>query len=111
MATARGAARSQQMTKRITGSQPASSIRVAVLAAFATAFLVGMLATPAYADNDHDNGNGHGNRNRHWNQPQPVQHRYYDGYYRQPDVYYSAPPVVYQPYYPQPAPFLNLNFR
>ena len=94
------------MTNRITCS---------LLAALGTASLVGMLATPAYADNDHDNrygnGNGNGNRNRHWNQPQPVQHRYYDGYYRQPDVYYSAPPVVYQPYYPQPAPFLNLNFR
>jgi hypothetical protein len=86
------------MTNRITGS---------LLAVLANASLVGILATPAYADNDH----GNGDRNRHWNQPRPVQPRYHYGYYRQPDVYYSAPPVVYQPYYPQPAPFLNLSFR
>jgi hypothetical protein len=98
------------MTNRITARITASATRIAALLGLSTAAMIGILATPAYADNDHDNGHGNGNWNRHWNQPRPVEHRY-NGYYRQPDVYYSAPPVVYQPYYQAPAPLLNLNFR
>ena len=38
------------------------------------------------------------------------EHGYHD-YYRRPDVYYSAPPVVYAPYgYYAPRPGVSLNF-
>jgi hypothetical protein len=98
------------MTNRLTAGHPAASIRLAVCLGLATATLIGTLAGPAYADNDHDNWNGNGNR--HWHQPRPAPQRYY---YRQPDVYYSAPPVVYQPYYQPyyqpPGALLNFNFR
>jgi hypothetical protein len=113
--------------------------RLAVCFALAAATLTGMLATPAFADNDHDsrnNGwnqsrqgqvrpNDHDNRYNGWNQSRQAQarqrawqqerwreaHRDYR-YYRQPDVYYTAPPVVYQPpgYYQQSGPSINLNF-
>jgi hypothetical protein len=92
------------MTNRLTAGHPAASIRLAVCLGLATATLIGTLAGPAYADNDHDNWNGNGNR--HWHQPAPQRN-----YYRQPNVYYTAPPVVYQPYYQQPGVLLNFNFR
>jgi len=102
------------MTHRI------NSCRTALFAACAAVALTGALATPALADNDH------GYQNRNWNQSHQEQARQrawqqqrwqeahrYDGYYRQPNVYYTAPPVVYQPqgYYQQPAASLNFNFR
>jgi hypothetical protein len=97
------------MTKQNSASRPATSIRLSVCLGLAAAALIGTLVAPAYADNDH-NWNGNGNGNRHWRQPPPQRH-----YYRQPEVYYTAPPVVYQPYYQpayqQPGALFNLNIR
>jgi hypothetical protein len=91
-----------------------------VLSACAAIALAGVLATPAFADKDHDYQNkgwDHSHQEqahqRAWQQQHwPEAHRY-DGYYRQPNVYYTAPPVVYQPqgYYQQPGALLNFNFR
>jgi Ni/Co efflux regulator RcnB len=122
------------MTNRITAH---FAPRFAVLVALAAATLTGTLVTPAFADND-DWNNGWNqsrqqqSRQQQWRQQQWRQeqareaqarqraaqqerwreaHRY-NRYYRQPDVYYTAPPVVYQPpgYYQQSGPSLNLNF-
>jgi hypothetical protein len=107
------------MTNRIRARLPTSTLRLAVFAGLTAVALAGTLAGPAYADDDH------GNQNKRWNESRQEQahqkavqqaqwreaHRN-DGYYRQPDVYYSAPPVVYQPqgYYQQPGASLNFNF-
>jgi hypothetical protein len=61
--------------------------------------LAGPLAGLARAeDRDHDR----------WRQER---HDWREGYYRRPDVYYSAPPVVYPPtgYYQQPGATFSLS--
>ncbi len=101
----------------IRANRPGPTLRLVVFCGLAVAALSGTLACPAYADNDH--GNGQGNGNKHWNEPRrenwqrtrwQEQHRSYDNY-RQPDVYYTAPPVIYPPpgYYQQAGPSLNFN--
>lgn len=88
-------------------------LRVTLLCGLLAATLTGVLAGPALADgHDHDR-NDHGHyRQGHdehggWHRRGPPE-RYdgprYQGYYRRPDVYYSAPPVVYLP------PGGSLNF-
>lgn len=63
------------------------------------------LAGPAQAD-DRDHDNRDGDRHQPHRPPPPhqvVQHdqwrhpHRYDDRYREPDMYYSAPPVIYQP--------------
>jgi hypothetical protein len=64
-----------------------------------------MLVAPSYAD-DHDRWRGDHDRD-HWRWRE---HGWHD-YNRRPDVYYSAPPVVYSPYgYYAPQPGVSLNF-
>lgn len=109
------------MINRIRGGIPGSALRLAVFCGLAAAALSGTLASPAYADND----DGHGNQNKQRNEPRQrqqahqqnwqqahgqEQHRYYDND-RQPDVYYTAPPVIYPPpgYYQQPGASLTLS--
>ncbi|HVC59396.1 MAG TPA: hypothetical protein VND19_03390 [Acetobacteraceae bacterium] len=77
---------------------PASALRLAMLGALAAATLTGTLAGPAFADG-HDR-----DRERHRNDARR-EPRHYE-YYRQPDVYYTAPPVVYAP----PGVSINLGF-
>ena len=90
------------MTNRISGTR----LRLAVFCGLAAATLTGTLAAPAFAD-DHDN------RDRRWNESRRNDHRD-EGryrYYSQPEYYYSAPPVVYRPYYyQQPGASLNFSF-
>jgi hypothetical protein len=104
------------MTNRI---RVRTAPRLAVFFVLAAATLSGMLATPAFADNDYDNRNNGWNqsrqqqaRQRAWQQERWREAHRYNRYYRQPDVYYTAPPVVYQPpgYYQQSGPSINLNF-
>ncbi|HXA25973.1 MAG TPA: hypothetical protein VNW90_27140 [Acetobacteraceae bacterium] len=80
-----------------------ATLRLVAFFGLAAAILTGSLAGPAYAD-DQDNRNRQWNGSRQEHAHQQVhqqehwqeQHRYQE-YYRQPNVYYSAPPVVYQP--------------
>jgi hypothetical protein len=74
-----------------------SFVRLAVCFAIAMATLAGPFSGLARADN-RDRGHGH----RGWHQ----------GYYRRPDIYYSAPPVVYPPYgyYSQPGATFSFSF-
>ena len=79
---------------------------------FATVF-VAAAATPIASDLQAQirveyNGNWQeGRRQPNWDE----RHRY-RGYYRQPDIYYSAPPIYYPPpvYYGPRGPSLNLTF-
>jgi hypothetical protein len=80
-----------------------ATLRLVVCFGLAAAAVSGSLAGSAYAD-DHDNRNRQSNGSRQEHAHQQIQHQEhwreqqrYQGYYRQPDVYYSAPPVVYQP--------------
>lgn len=80
--------------------------RLILLGGLLAATLTGVLAGPARAE---DGGRGR-NEHGHWQRRGPPE-RYdgprYQGYYRDPNVYYSAPPVVmYQP----PGASLNFNF-
>ena len=88
-------------------------LRVTLLCGLLAATLTGVLARPALADgNGHDrNDRGHYRHGhdehggwQHRGPPPPYDGPRYQGYYRQPDVYYSAPPVVYMP------PGGSLNF-
>ena len=88
------------MTDRIRTCLPFSALRLAVFCGLTAATLTGALAVPAYADND-----DHGNRNTHWHEGWREQPHY--GYYGQPNVYYTAPPVVYAP----PVASFNFMFR
>ncbi len=94
------------MTNKASDRFSASRLRHAVFAGLAVATLTGALAVPAYADDDHDK------RDKRWNESRH-EHPRYTGYYGQPNVYYSAPPVVYAPpaYYQPPVAALNFNFR
>lgn len=80
-------------------TQPRSGsfIRISLCVGVATATLAGPLSGFARADN-HDRGRDH----RGWR----------EGYYRRPDIYYSAPPVVYPPYgyYAQPGATFSFSF-
>jgi hypothetical protein len=80
-----------------------ATLRLVAFFGLAAATLTGSLAGPAYAD-DHDNRNRQSNGSRQEHAHQQVhqqehwqEQRQYHAYNRQPDVYYSAPPVVYQP--------------
>jgi hypothetical protein len=66
--------------------------RLALCFCLVTGTLIGPLTGLALADYRHE----------HWR----------EGYRHRPDVYYSAPPVVYPPYgyYQAPAASLNFNF-
>jgi uncharacterized iron-regulated membrane protein len=91
------------MANRLRASLPASMLGLAVCFGLAVATLTGSLAGLAHADdNDNRNRQWNGSRQEHAHQQvQQQEHRrepqHYQGYYRQPNVYYSAPPVVYQP--------------
>jgi hypothetical protein len=102
------------MTNRIRASRPGSTFRLAVFCGLAATALSGTLNYPAYADNDNDH------QNKHWNNPRQVQAHQQNWQqthwqaqrYHQPDVYYTAPPVVYPPpgyYQQQPGPSLTLS--
>jgi hypothetical protein len=82
-----------QMTNRFS----ARIVRGVVFLGLATA-LIGTLAATAYAD-------GHDNRDRKHDESRRDDRRPVE-VYRQPDVYYSAPPVVYAP----PGASLNFSF-
>ncbi len=96
------------MTRSIRATRRAfRPLRVTLLCGLLAATLTVPLVRPALADgNDHwrhDHGhNQHrhdedGRRQHHGPPPPRYEGPNYEGYYRQPDVYYSAPPVVYQP--------------
>jgi hypothetical protein len=77
-----------------------------------TACLILALAAPAHAAN-RNNQNGHPNQQQHVAQRAHWRgHDDNNGYHRQPDMYYSAPPAVYQPpgYYQQPGASLSFIF-
>lgn len=78
----------------------------------ATLVLAGPFAAPARADDDHD----HDRRNAPHQQQAHHDDRWrapprHDSYDQRPGMYYSAPPVVYQPpvYYQQPGPVVSLT--
>jgi len=72
--------------------------KLIVCVGLVAATIYGPLATSARAENDHDRAR---REHRDWR----------EGYYRRPDVYYSAPPVVYPPYgyYQQPGATFSLS--
>jgi hypothetical protein len=113
------------MTHPIGVRFPVCTLHLALVFGLAAATLSGMLAGPAHAESDQsqsDNQNRRGNEGRQQGRQQgrqPVvqrEHRQYqhrdNGYYRGPDVYDSAPPVIYQQpgYYEQPRATLNFIF-
>jgi hypothetical protein len=88
------------MFERINSGRRVSVGRFALCFGIAAAALIGPIASTAHADNRDrrpEYGRDHGWR---------------EGYYHRPDVYYSAPPVVYPPtgYYQQPGVSLNFAF-
>ncbi len=90
---------------------PAHRVRLLLLGGLLAATLTGGLAGAARADGPGHGGWGHGrNQQGHWHRRGPPP-RYegprYQGYYQQPNVYYSAPPVVM---YQSPGPSLNFSF-
>jgi hypothetical protein len=90
------------MINRIRGGRVVSRFRFAVCAGLAAAALSGVLASSARAD-DRD----HGRRDhREW------RGEWRQGYYHRPDIYYSAPPVIYPPYgyYQQPGATFSFSF-
>jgi hypothetical protein len=101
------------MINRIRARCPGPTFRLAVFCGLAAAALSGTLACPAYADNENDH------RNKHWNESRQAQAhqqnwqraQWQEQRYRQPDVYYTAPPVVYPPpgYYQQPGPSFTFS--
>ena len=100
------------MNRSIRAIRPrAHRVRLALLGGLLATTLTGVLAGPVRAD-----GYEHGPGRRAWQDhgrehgrgpPPRYEGPRYQGYYREPDVYYSAPPVVvYQP----PGPSLNFSF-
>ncbi|HVB69555.1 MAG TPA: hypothetical protein VNE67_17035 [Acetobacteraceae bacterium] len=97
---------------RATGSR-AGRARLGLLCGLLAAALTGAAAAPALADG-HDYGHhddrghyddrGHHDDRGHRGPPPRYIGPSYQGYYQQPNVYYSAPPVVYQP------PGASINF-
>ncbi len=88
---------------RATGSR-AGRVRLGLLCGLLAAALTGAAAAPALADgHDHRHQGRHDDRGRRGPPPRYVGPSY-QGYYQQPNVYYSAPPVVYQP------PGASINF-
>lgn len=87
------------------------ALRLAALAGLTAATLAGPLASSAWADNDHDRRNEpHRQSEPHRQQAHRQEPPHYGGYDHRPDVYYSAPPVVYEPpVYQQPGPVLSLT--
>lgn len=83
----------------------ALGLRLAAILGLATAMLAGPLTWPAHADNGHDRRNEPHQQQAHRQEP-----RHDGGYDHRPDVYYGAPPVVYEPpVYQQPGPVLSLT--
>ena len=100
------------MNRSIRAIRPrARRVRLVLLGGLLATTLTGVLAGPVQAD-----GYEHGPGRRAWQDhgrehgrgpPPRYEGPRYQGYYREPDVYYSAPPVVvYQPY----GPSLNFSF-
>jgi hypothetical protein len=88
-------------------TNPTSRVRFRRLATgfgLAAATLLGPLAGVSYAD-DHD-------RRAEVRHDRGPDHGWREGYYHRPDIYYSAPPVIYPPmgYYQQPSATLNFSF-
>lgn len=85
------------MTYRDRDARPAVMPRLALSLGLAAATLAGASVVPARA-------NDHGRRYDH--------HEWRRGYYRRPDIYYSAPPVIYPPYgyYQQPGATFSFSF-
>ncbi len=81
----------------------AQRVRLVLVGGLLAGTLTGVLASPVRAEGDHgryEHGHGRG-------PPRRYDGPSYQGYYRDPNVYYSAPPVMmYQP----PGPSLNFNF-
>jgi len=101
------------MTRMIPASLFAA-VPLTLLCGLAAATLAGMAATSAAhaADHDdHDRGHRQVHREFHPNE-RSREARRYDDDDRRPDVYYSAPPIVYQPpiAYQQPGASLNFIF-
>ncbi|MGH7042518.1 MAG: hypothetical protein ACREFY_10340 [Acetobacteraceae bacterium] len=71
-------------------------VRLGLLCGLLAAALTGALANPALA-NGRDHRHMSHRRARHYRPPPRYVGPSYQGYYQQPNVYYSAPPVVYQP--------------
>lgn len=78
----------------------AGTRRIGLCLALATATLAGPLVGAAQADQDR-------HWDRHWDR-----RAWHEGYYRRPDIYYSAPPAVYPPYgyYGQPSATFSFSF-
>jgi hypothetical protein len=114
MAITRGMARSKQMDNRVNPRLPTVALRLAVYFGLAAAALTGSLSGPSYADeNDNRDRQWNGSHQEHAHQQVRQQehwqeHQRYQGYYRQPNVYYTAPPVVYQPQ--GPSIYLSLPY-
>ena len=109
------------MTHPIGVRLPTCTLRLALVFGLAAATLTGMLAGPAHAENEQAQSPSQNHRGNDWRQqgrPHAVQREHWqdqhwnNGTYRGPDVYYSAPPVIYQPprYYEQPGATLNFVF-
>ncbi len=100
------------MTDHIQRGRPVARMSFALCIGLAAA----SLAATAQADPPGSHGNkknvqqqAHGRppQHQHWQQAQR-----YDDRYRRPDVYYTAPPVVYAPpgYYQQQGPTVIFSF-
>ncbi len=96
------------MIHAIQATRPrARRVRLALLGGLLAATLTGVLAAPAMADQGHDHGGWHGHGgDRGRGPPRRYDGPRYQGYYQDPNVYYSAPPVIYQP----PGASLNFSF-
>jgi hypothetical protein len=107
-----GMARTKRMNDPVSTRSPASgrfpAFRLAFRLGLMAAVLIGTLPLPARAD-DHDHGRGNG-AGRGPQRGHPQQQHRNGGYNREPDMYYTAPPVVYLPptYYQQPGASLSI---
>ncbi len=94
------------MNRSIHAIRPCTrSVTLALLGGLVIIAMTAVLIGPVHADGrDHRDWQRHGeDRGRG---PPRYDGPRYQGYYRQPDMYYSAPPVVYQP----PGASLNFSF-
>ena len=99
------------MTNRVDVIAHHQSRQNRMLLLLAAATMAGLAAFSAHAEQDeHYKHPQEAHREEHRQVVRHDEHRY-DGYYRQPNVYYTAPPVIYPPagYYQQPGVSLNFN--